>query len=83
MNSINRKLTTVYAPRTQQGFLGKGHTARTVIQVDYSQSDPFIMLMDDMLEKTDNTPLADLILMRDLKLCRYFSRVNLAMSYME
>jgi quercetin 2,3-dioxygenase len=57
MNTIDRKLTTVYAPAAQSGFLGKGHTARPVVQIDYTQSDPFIMLMDDMLEKTDNIPV--------------------------
>ena len=57
MSDIERKLTTVYTPPTQPGFLGKGHTARPVIGVEFSQSDPFIMLMDDMLEKTDNVPV--------------------------
>ncbi len=56
MSFMKRKLTTVYRPQSQQGFLGKGHTARPVIGVGFSQSDPFIMLMDDMLEKTDNIP---------------------------
>lgn len=53
----DRKLTTVYAPPSQPGFLGKGHMARPVIGIEFSQSDPFIMLMDDMLEKTDNVPV--------------------------
>ncbi len=57
MNSIERKLTTVYKPIPSPGFLGKGHTASPVIGVDFSQSDPFIMLMDDKLEKTDNIPV--------------------------
>jgi redox-sensitive bicupin YhaK (pirin superfamily) len=57
MNSKDRKLTTVYAPPSQPGFLGQGHVARPVIGVEFSQSDPFIMLMDDMLEKTDNNPV--------------------------
>lgn len=56
MNLRGRKLTTVYAPRPQAGFLGNGHTARPVIAVEFSQSDPFIMLMDDRLEKKDNVP---------------------------
>ncbi len=54
---MKRKLITVYAPHAQPGFLGKGHTARPVIAVDFVQSDPFIMLMDDRLEKTDNNPV--------------------------
>ncbi|HTE30803.1 MAG TPA: pirin-like C-terminal cupin domain-containing protein [Chryseolinea sp.] len=54
---MKRKVTTVYAPHAQPGFLGKGHTARPVIGVDFEQSDPFIMLMDDRLEKTDYSPV--------------------------
>jgi quercetin 2,3-dioxygenase len=54
---MKRKVTTVYAPQAQPGFLGKGHTARPVIAVDFEQSDPFIMLMDDRLEKTDYIPV--------------------------
>lgn len=57
MKTIERKLTTVYVPSSQPGFLGKGHTARPVVAVDFSQSDPFIMLMDDWLDKTDNVPV--------------------------
>lgn len=57
MSTIDRKLTTVYTPVSQPGFLGKGHTARPVINVEFSQSDPFIMLMDDWLDKTDNVPV--------------------------
>jgi redox-sensitive bicupin YhaK (pirin superfamily) len=57
LETMKRKVTTVYAPHSQSGFLGKGHTARPVIAVDFEQSDPFIMLMDDRLEKTDNTPV--------------------------
>ena len=54
---MKRKLTTVYKPASGPGFLGKGHTASPVIGVDFSQSDPFIMLMDDRLEKTDDIPV--------------------------
>ncbi|HEY0739860.1 MAG TPA: pirin-like C-terminal cupin domain-containing protein [Chryseosolibacter sp.] len=53
---IDRKLETVYTPEDQPGFLGSGHTARPVIQVDFTKSDPFIMLMDDMLDKKDTKP---------------------------
>jgi quercetin 2,3-dioxygenase len=52
-----RKLTNVYTPASQSGFLGKGHVARPVIQIDFSQSDPFIMLMDDILDKKDDIPV--------------------------
>lgn len=55
--SIHRKLATKYTPAAQQGFLGAGHFARPVIQVPYTTSDPFIMLMDDMLDKKDETPV--------------------------
>lgn len=55
--STTKKLTHVYNPPSQPGFLGKGHVARPVIQIDFSESDPFIMLMDDMLDKKDNAPV--------------------------
>ncbi|MEQ8417799.1 MAG: pirin-like C-terminal cupin domain-containing protein [Imperialibacter sp.] len=55
--SLHRKLGKTYTPANQQGFLGPGHIARAVIQVPYSDSDPFIMLMDDMLDKKDNIPV--------------------------
>ena len=54
---MERKLKTVYKPASGPGFLGKGHTASPVIAVEFRQSDPFIMLMDDRLEKTDNIPV--------------------------
>ena len=50
-------MTKVYTPPLQPGFLGKGHFARRVIQIDFVESDPFILLMDDMLNKTDNVPV--------------------------
>ena len=55
MNTI-KKLHKVYSPPAHPGFLGKGHVARPVIQFDFSESDPFIMLMDDMLDKKDDAP---------------------------
>jgi quercetin 2,3-dioxygenase len=57
MNIKKRKLEMVNAPQLQPGFLGKGHLARPVITVDFSRSDPFIMLMDDRLDKTDYQPV--------------------------
>jgi len=54
--AIKRKLVNVYRPKEQPGFLGAGHTARPVLTGDFSQSDPFIMLMDDILDKKDNEP---------------------------
>ena len=56
MNS-QRNLTKLYTPRAQQGFLGAGHLASPLIQVDFSESDPFIVLMDDRLEKRDEQPV--------------------------
>lgn len=55
MNS-KKKLYNVYSPPAQPGFLGQGHIARPVVQVDFSESDPFILLMDDMLDKKDDNP---------------------------
>lgn len=55
--TIKRKLMSIQTPQPHQGFLGAGHTARAVIQTDYTQSDPFILLMDDMLDKKDQVPV--------------------------
>lgn len=52
-----RRLVTIHTPPAQQGFLGPGHTARAVIQTDFAQSDPFIILMDDRLNKQDDEPV--------------------------
>lgn len=54
---IKRKVTTIHTPQAQTGFLGPDHTARAVIQTGFPQSDPFILLMDDVLDKKDNTPV--------------------------
>lgn len=54
--SITRKLVHIDTPQAQPGFLGRGHLARPVIKRSFAESDPFIMLMDDMLDKKDNTP---------------------------
>lgn len=54
--SLQRKLISVQTPPEQQGFMGRGHTARPVIQKPFSESDPFIVLMDDMLDKQDEEP---------------------------
>lgn len=55
--TIKRKLISVQTPQPQPGFLGAGHTARAVVQTYYTQSDPFITLMDDMLDKQDEVPV--------------------------
>jgi len=55
--SITRKLVRIHTPEGQPGFLGAGHTARPVIGGKFSESDPFIFLMDDWLDKKDNEPV--------------------------
>lgn len=55
--AIKRKLVSVYTPPAQPGFLGPDHTARPVILNTFSQSDPFILLMDDFLDKKDDEPV--------------------------
>jgi redox-sensitive bicupin YhaK (pirin superfamily) len=55
--SINRKLIKIYTPQGQPGFLGAGHIARPVVTGSFSETDPFIMLMDDMLDKKDDQPV--------------------------
>jgi redox-sensitive bicupin YhaK (pirin superfamily) len=54
---IKRKLVKINTPEGQPGFLGAGHIARPVITGSFSESDPFIMLMDDLLDKKDNVPV--------------------------
>jgi redox-sensitive bicupin YhaK (pirin superfamily) len=54
---IARKIVTVHTPPAQQGFLGPDHTARAVIQTDFKNSDPFILLMDDVLDKKNDEPV--------------------------
>lgn len=53
---MKRKLIKIQSPAAKPGFLGAGHTARAVVEVPYADSDPFILLMDDMLDKTDGEP---------------------------
>lgn len=55
--SIKRKLTKKYTPPAHQGFLGPDHMARAVIQGSFSESDPFILLMDDVLDKKSDEPV--------------------------
>jgi len=55
--AIKRSLIHIDTPKGQPGFLGRGHVARPVIQRTFAESDPFIMLMDDMLDKKDDTPV--------------------------
>src|SRR5687768_4601379 len=55
--SIKRKLIKLHSPQAQPGFLGRDHSARPVISDGFSDSDPFILLMDDILDKKDNEPV--------------------------
>ena len=55
--AIKRKLARIETPKPQPGFLGPDHTARAVITGGFSNSDPFILLMDDYLDKKDTTPV--------------------------
>ena len=54
---IKRKLVKIETPKGQPGFLGSGHTARPVVGGNFSDTDPFIFLMDDILDKKDNNPV--------------------------
>jgi redox-sensitive bicupin YhaK (pirin superfamily) len=55
--TIERKLVKIKTPESQRGFLGRGHTARPVLDGNFAESDPFIILMDDILDKRDNEPV--------------------------
>jgi quercetin 2,3-dioxygenase len=55
--STNRKLVRVYTPNDEPGFLGPDHKARHIVRGDFKQTDPFILLMDDMLDKKDEKPV--------------------------
>jgi len=54
---IKRQLAKIYAPPGHPGFLGAGHIARAVVRPPFQESDPFIALMDDMLDKQDDVPV--------------------------
>jgi redox-sensitive bicupin YhaK (pirin superfamily) len=54
--TIKRKLVNVYTPKEEQGFLGSGHIARALLMGSFKETDPFIALMDDQLDKKDTAP---------------------------
>ncbi|GGM84068.1 nuclease PIN [Dyadobacter beijingensis] len=54
---IVREITSIKTPPAEPGFLGPDHTARAVIYKEFEQSDPFILLMDDFLDKKDDAPV--------------------------
>jgi len=53
---IKRKITRIHTPQNESGFLGSGHIARRVVGGSFVETDPFIYLMDDILDKKDNSP---------------------------
>ena len=53
---ISRKITRMHTPKNEPGFLGAGHIARRVVGGNFAETDPFIYLMDDMLDKKDSSP---------------------------
>lgn len=55
--SIKRNIVLVDSPPATPGFLGAGHLARPLIRRPFADSDPFILLMDDKLDKKDNHPV--------------------------
>jgi redox-sensitive bicupin YhaK (pirin superfamily) len=55
--AIKRELERIYTPQPGAGFLGAGHTASPVISGSFQETDPFILLMDDILDKKDNEPV--------------------------
>ena len=54
---IVRNIISIKTPPAQPGFLGPDHTARAVIYNEFRHSDPFILLMDDFLDKKDDEPV--------------------------
>ncbi|HEY2349314.1 MAG TPA: pirin-like C-terminal cupin domain-containing protein [Puia sp.] len=55
--SNKRRLVRKYKPGGNPGFLGEGHIARALVQGDFRDTDPFILLMDDMLDKKTDEPV--------------------------
>lgn len=54
---IVRNIISIKTPPAQPGFLGPDHTARAVVYHEFEHSDPFIVLMDDFLDKKDDEPV--------------------------
>lgn len=52
--SIHRKLVKIQMPLELSGFLGKKHITHELVQVPFKESDPFIALMDDILDEKDD-----------------------------
>jgi quercetin 2,3-dioxygenase len=56
MKTNKRILVKQYKPAGLPGFLGAGHIARALIEGEFADTDPFILLMDDKLDKKDDHP---------------------------
>jgi quercetin 2,3-dioxygenase len=54
---IKRELIKIKTPESQLGFLGADHIARPVMMNKFSETDPFILLMDDVLDKKNEKPV--------------------------
>lgn len=54
---MQRSISTIYTPKEEAGFLGRGHVARSVVNGEHRNTDPFIFLMDDILDKKDDEPV--------------------------
>jgi redox-sensitive bicupin YhaK (pirin superfamily) len=54
--ATKRELIRIENPEGEPGFLGAGHIARPLMYGNYATTDPFILLMDDFLDKKDNIP---------------------------
>lgn len=52
-----RQIDRIYTTSEEQGFLGVGHIARSVVKGGFHETDPFIFLMDDQLDKKDREPV--------------------------
>jgi quercetin 2,3-dioxygenase len=52
-----KTLDNVYTPEGHPGFLGEGHVARHLIGGNFAESDPFILLADDWLDKKNSEPV--------------------------
>lgn len=54
----NRKISLIRKPAEKTGFLGRGHTARALIEnLDYQQTNPFILLMEDTIKVPGGEPV--------------------------
>lgn len=55
---IKHKVTAIEGTAAQEGFLGPGHMAKTLISANQFQArDPFILLMDDQLDLPGGPPV--------------------------